>query len=536
MKLSMVAFGFALCICFLLSPDIIFDPERVIGRDTRDLYDHLALLDQWSFGVNEWSYPTGGSLVPPDLFSMIFAAPFMGMGRGVAFDIALWIQLWLCCLGGYFVGRRVGSGFVGGVAFGFSPFILGQLYTGETETMNGWTLAFLLSSYMHNPRSLWVGFWLTLTCLGSWYYGMYACICWAAATIWKLFSKGKDVRLLYPICLFILCIAVPVATYASILLEPDQLFRGPTMSDYLDGNPRALASFSVDLAVWFGFERVDVGHDDRLSLTILLLSGIGIFSFIREKYEGWKLALLILIGTLTLSLGPILHWKSEPLFSWMPYRLLAELPIFSLMRLPHRWLVVSSLFLALFASRGGKGLAFLWCTLISFESLYINYQGRYSVGIEAPTIIDIYDGPVLEFPSRTLKGDLRGKYLLWQRDHGQATAYSLLMQGWSPILDKEPLFIAVTSVDRYDPISVRTVEAEQFRKGAFAQLVQDWQREPQWLTLRKSHYRLKEMGFTKVVLFRSAMHEQDALEAQRIIEAALGVPFVEEEGVVVWNL
>ena len=37
--------------------------------------------------------------------------------------------------------------------------------------------------------------------------------------------------------------------------------------------------------------------------------------------------------------------------------------------------------------------------------------------------------------------------------------------------------------------------------------------------------RLREMGFTKVVLFRSAMHKQDALEAQRIIEAALGIPF-----------
>lgn len=536
MKLFMVALGFALCSCILLSPETIFDPQRVIGRDTRDLYDHLALLDQWSFGVVEWSFPTGGSLVPPDIFSMIFASPFMGLGRGVAFDIALWIQLWLCCIGGYLVGREAGSGMVGGVAFGFSPFVLGQVYTGETETMNAWTLAFLLCVYMRNPRSLWVGVWLAITCIGSWYYGMYACLCWGAAFLWHGVSKGWERQHFYPLLVFFGCIAIPVAIYAFILLDPNQLFRGPTMETYLDVNPRALASFSVDLAAWFGHERVDIGHDDRLSFTILLLSCIGMYSFIKEKRVPWILLLVLLVGSLLFSLGPILHWKSEPIFSWMPYRIIAELPIVSLMRLPHRWLVVSSLLFALLASRGGKGLAFLWCVLISFEGVYINSQGRFSVGIQAPSIIDVYDGPVLEFPSRTMTGDLRGKYLLWQREHRQPTAYSLLMQGWSPALDHEPLFIAITSVDRYDPISVRTVEAQQFRKGDFAQFVQDWQREPDWQELRTSGTRLREMGFTKVVLFRSAMHKQDALEAQRIIEAALGIPFVEEEGVVVWNL
>ena len=54
-------------------------------------------------------------------------------------------------------------------------------------------------------------------------------------------------RLLHPIYLFFGCIAIPVAMYASILLGPDQLFRGPTMQDYLDVNPRALA---VLVLIW----------------------------------------------------------------------------------------------------------------------------------------------------------------------------------------------------------------------------------------------------------------------------------------------
>ena len=130
-----------------LSVDVIVDTDKVIGRETRDLYDHLALLDMWKIHVQEWNHPTGGLLVPPDLFSMFFAYPFLSLGHGVAFDISLWIQLSLCAVSGYQVGKRVGSGLVGGLVFGFSPFLLGQLLGGETETLNAWPLGFALAAY-----------------------------------------------------------------------------------------------------------------------------------------------------------------------------------------------------------------------------------------------------------------------------------------------------------------------------------------------------------------------------------------------------
>ena len=79
--------------------------------------------------------------------------------------------------------------------------------------------------------------------------------------------------------------------------------------------------------------------------------------FIRKE-KPWILLLVLLVGSPLFSLGPILHWKSEPFFSWMPYRIIAELPIVSLMRLPHRWLVVSSFLFALLASREEKDLFF----------------------------------------------------------------------------------------------------------------------------------------------------------------------------------
>ena len=536
MKHLGAAVFFAVLTLLFLSPAIIFDPEVVLGRETRDLYDHIALLDQWSLHVSEWSFPTGGTLVPPDVFSMMFAFPFMGLGRGVAFDMALWIQLWLCCMSGYAVGRQVGSGLVGGVVFGFSPFMMGQLLSGETETMNGWTLAFLLAVYLRNPHSLWVGFWMTMACLGSWYYGIYGLLCWGCATILRRPWQTKEYSLLRPLGVFSILIALPAWMYYDILQRSDQLFRGPSMADYVEQNPRALASFSVDPSVWFGWERVDVGHQDGVGILVLLLACVGAFYVFRRDKQRFLFIMCMLVGSLLLSMGPVLHWKSEPIFSWMPYRIFVDVPILGLMRLPHRWLVVSSLFFALLTAYGGRRLVGMWVVLLLFQAFYMNDVVRYSVRIQPPSIISLYEGAVLELPARMMESDLRGRYLLWQRTHKQPTAFSLLMQGWSPALDTEPLLIAVTAADRKDPISVRTVEAEQFRKGEFAMAVQDWQQEQEWSLLLHSKQRLHNMGFRQVVLYPEALVSQDALEIQRILEAALGLPFIEQEDVILWKL
>ena len=51
----------------------VFDASSFLGRTTRDLFDHIALLDQWSISISEWNFPTGGRLVPPDIFGMLLA-------------------------------------------------------------------------------------------------------------------------------------------------------------------------------------------------------------------------------------------------------------------------------------------------------------------------------------------------------------------------------------------------------------------------------------------------------------------------------
>ena len=84
----------------------------------------------------------------------------------------------------------------------------------------------------------------------------------------------------------------------------------------------ALAAFSSDPSVWFGGGRVDVGHQDSLGMLAPLL-GIGGFLFlcVDRDHRVWGF-LGVLVFALCMSLGPILHWKGQVLWEWMPYRFL----------------------------------------------------------------------------------------------------------------------------------------------------------------------------------------------------------------------
>ncbi|MEC7985392.1 MAG: hypothetical protein VX278_09525 [Myxococcota bacterium] len=522
-----------------LGPVKIWRADLVIGRDTRDLYDHLALLDCWSLTIQDWAFPDGGVLFPPDLFSMLFASPFMFLGRGVAFDIAIFVQLWLCCIAGAHLGRCFGSGLVGGLALGFSPYFLGQVFSGETETLSVWPLVLMMASLIRAPRSLWTGFWAALSAIGSWYYGAYAAIILVLymAVEGRWFRKDADYRqTMRPILFFLMLIVIPAIGYTSVLQDSAQMFRGPVMETYVETNPRALAVFSSDPYVWFGGQRVDVGHQDRLGMLVPLLFLWGVVRLYKDKERRLWLLLLVLCFALCMSLGPILHWNGQAVWSWMPYRILMEIPPLGLMRLPHRWMIVVWIILVIFIARASRTLPRMWGALLMVELIYFSSPRVPNVYIQAPAIQEHYKGPVLEFPARMMSDDIRGKYLLWQKEHRQPIPYSLLMQGWNAQLDTDPLFVAVTANDRLDPISIRTVEAEQFRKGDFAMSVQDWQRTPRWSDLRGSMSRLQTLGFRQVCLHRSFLHPVDALEIQRILEASLGTPFLETEEAVLWML
>ena len=525
----------------VITPSLLLSADAAVGAPTRDLFDHLALLDVWSLSVVDWNYPEGGSLVPPDLFGMLLAAPWMGLSRTAAYNIATLCQLWLACLAAWALGRRFGSGLVCGVAYGLSPFLIGQVMSGEAETLSAWPLPLMVLLLLSTRRAAWVGAGAigAIGALGSWYYGAFMAILIALWTLLRgrLWAADRDVAVLLAPLTFAALILGPALAYARILASPEQLFRGPDMATYLAEQPRALAAMSSDPLAWIGAGAAGAtSHVDAIPWIVLGLTGLGLWHWRRSDAPcsvWWVVGLTGL--ALVLSVGPVLHINGAPVLSVTPYRLLMAIPPLDLMRLPHRWMLVATLGLAVLAARGASLMPRLFGGLIFLETLWFVAPPILSTTVTPPAVVARITGPVLELPTRTLGQDARGRYLLWQRTHRQPTPYALLMQGWSPQLAAEPLVIAVAALDTRDRIWEQTVEARQFRQEAFAEAVAAWRDDPDETVLVESRARLQSLGFVQVVLHRDLLHGDDELNITLLIEKALGEG-EEVEDALLWEL
>jgi hypothetical protein len=513
-----------------------------LGHPTRDLFDHLALLDAWFFHTEHWRFPEGGRLVPPDLFGMVFAAPFLGLGRGTAYNAALTIQLTLACWTAWLLCRRHGSGLVGGLAFGLSPFLLGQALSGEAETVSAWPLPLLLLGLEREDRkgALLAGVSGALAAVGSWYYGAFSATiigAWLLSRGRPWSASGTPGAALAP-GVFVALVAVPALVYARELVHPDQLFRGPTMAAYLSEQPRALAAMSTDVAAWLGSAPAGANHVDRLGGLVPVLALLGLVSLWRtdrRQAAGW---LGLLAGAMVLAVGPVLHVAGEPVFSWMPGRLLAALPGFGLMRLPHRWMVVVTLALAVLAARAARHSPLLVFALLGVELLWFTQPPPSAVELTPPVVHELVEGPTLDLPMRTIGDDLRGRYLLWQRSHGQPTPYSLLMTGWSPSVAEEPLVVALAALDERSILPRRAVEARQFRQEDFARAVRLARKDDlQQLSeaLPGARDRLDDLGFQAVVLhLQEPFSPTDDMIA--VLLTHLGEPDLATREAMLWRL
>lgn len=532
----------ALAVVAVIGGASLLPGADALGHPTRDLFDHLALLDAWFFHTTDWRYPEGGRLVPPDLFGMVFASPFLGLGRGTAYNAALAIQLTLASWTAWLLCRRHGSGLVGGLAFGLSPFLLGQALSGEAETVAAWPLPLLLLGLEredHRGAAL-AGVAAALAAVGSWYYGAFSAIVLGAWLLWRgrpWSPVGTPGAALAP-AVFLALVAVPALVYARELVHPDQLFRGPTMAAYLSEQPRALASMSTDLAAWLGSAPAGANHVDRLGGLVPVLALLGAVSLWRTDRRRAAAWLGLLGGAMVLALGPVLHVAGEPIFAWMPGRLLAALPGFGLMRLPHRWMVVVTLVLAVLAARAARHSPLLVVVLLGVELHWFTRPPTTSLVISPPVVHELVEGPTLELPMRTIGDDLRGRYLLWQREHGQPTPYSLLMTGWSPRVAEEPLVIALAALDERSILPRREVEARQFRQEAFARAVRLAQKddlEQLSAELPGARDRLGGLGIQTVVLHLGhPFSPSDDMIA--LLLTHLGEPAVETKEALLWRL
>ena len=538
---------FAACLAFIgweqLQPG-----AAAVGWATRDLFDHVALLDRWSLRADDWAVPDGGALVPPDLGSMLSAAPALGLGlgRGTAYNLALLCSLFSACVAGWALGRRVGNAVVGGVAFGLSPYLLGQALSGEAETLAAWPLAVMALLLEVGGARAWIGAGLAATAAAvlSWYHGAFA---GAVMLLWvclsgHLHGHRRDLRVLLAPATALAAVLVPALVYADVLGAPDQLFRGPDMATYLADHPRAIAGMVADPGAWLGVGAGGANHVDALGLLTVALAVVGLALSLRgERDFALRWGAVLVLGLL-LSVGPSLHLGGADTGLTMPGRLLAELPLLGLMRLPHRWMLVATLALAVLAARGARGLP-PWAGLFLVgEVLWFVVPARPTVDLTPPAVHASVTGAVLDLPPRTLgETDLRGRYLVWQREHGQPTPYALLMQPLGPTAQAEPLIVAVAALDTRDPLPERVAEAAQFRSGDFARAVRRVRaRGVERDASDGAADRLRAMGLEQVVLHRSLLEEDDDRAIVTLLIEALGEASVEvvDEGeeALLWQL
>jgi hypothetical protein len=525
----------------MIGPDALLPGAAAVGHPTRDLFDHLALLDQWSLRPPEWTFPEGGSLVPPDLGGMLLAAPFLGLGRGTAWNAALLLQLGLACTAGWALGRRAGSGLVGGAAFGLSPFLLGEALSGEGETLSVWPLPLLVAALWAGGRAAAIGAGAlgALAAVGSWYHGAFAAVLIAlwTALVARPWRPDAPAGARWALPTFAALVAPPALAFRGVLVADDQLFRALPLRAYLDEHPRALAGMSTDIAAWWGRAGAGATHVDALGYLHLALAAIGALGLLRADRRQAAAWLGLVAGALLLAVGPVLHAGGARVFEWMPARALVDLPGFGLMRLTHRWTLLATLGLAVLAARGAQRTPWIAAAVLIFEVAWFWVPERPRTEISPPPLHAALRGPVLDLPPRSLGQDARGRYLLWQRAHGQPTPYSLLMTGWSPTLAGEPLVQAVSALDRRDPAPDRPAEARQFRQEAFALAVQQLRRKGlKGAALDGAEDRLRAAGFTELILHTDLLHPDDQVPVSTLLIEVLGPPDAQDDRGLLWRL
>ena len=519
-----------------------------LGAQTRDSFDHIALLDHWGITNTIWNYPAGGQIIPPDIFSMIFALPWLWISRSLAYNMAICTHCVCNAVAGWYLGKTVqASPFVCAISIALSPYMIGQINSGETETLALWGLIFSVA-FLHQKRWRIAGVWMTCTAIASWYYGAYIAIiafCWVGYEL----IRYKNTDSLHTFLVAGLGTSVPAYIYYTVLESDSQMFRGPDMHTYITDHPRALTAFSSDPSYWFSEVPVDANHIDSLGWVYILVAGMGIFRFYRTNIM-WLW--LIILG-LVMSLGPQLHLEHTVVWDIMPYDILLQIPFFDAMRLPHRWLSITSIglsvYIAMVANMLAKDAAWIFVLLLVGETQYF-FPNITNFTLVLPSILSEIHGPLLDLPTRTMlihttdmsnaiPQDARGRHLVMQRWHHQPIPYSLLMQGWSTEIAENALVIATTALDSKDPISKRPIESQQFRQAQFSLAVADW------LTIKDSDKReklvqatqeLQSIGIQHVCLHLDLLEQADIADIVGLLEQYLGNPTLRTESEILWNL
>jgi hypothetical protein len=349
-------------------------------------------------------HPTGVALVfhTHSAFNMLASLPVnLLLGPEAAYNVCVLFAVWLSGFGAYLLVRELtGSaraGLLGGIVFAFFPQHLEQ----TLEHLNLFSTGFLplaLFAFVRLVRvggrryCLWLGLFFALNALADWHLALKAVLVLAALTLVAFFRPPRPraalARDLAGAGLVAALLTLPAAApLMQAMASKSATFQKPPEDRGIDAAFLLRPHFHHPL--WGGLTREAyaerraypaAGFVSYLGFVPLALAGIALVRRPREAL----LPAAFFASSLVFALGAHPFWDGR-LQEWitLPFALLERVPILSLLRIANRFLVITSLALAVLTGVGFTALRrrsdVVFATLVSLlvlDYLWLPYPMR----------------------------------------------------------------------------------------------------------------------------------------------------------------
>ena len=409
---------------------LVLDPAGSLPYGSGDLWQNYWNFWWWKKAYfhlhvsplhTEWLFhPFGVDLIfhTHSTFNMLAAMPVNWLwGEAAAYNASVLAALTLSGFGMWLLVREwTGNGraaFLAGLVFAFFPQHIEQtlehLNLFSTQFLP-WALYYLLRVCRRSGNRAIVGLGLTFAfnALCSWHLGLKLLFSIVPIAAIELFNSPerrtrifRDLALAAVIATAVL--APVVYPMVSEIASGATYYAKPAVPRGIDATYLLTPQFSHPLFGRLALDRyLDRAYQASgficyLGFTPLILAGIAL----ARKAQGWRLWLGYSVITLVLALGAQPWWNGELLEGiTLPFAWLAHLPLFDVLRVANRYLILTSLGLAMLAGMGYAALArpgnrlFLGlAALICFEYLWLPYPTQK---VEFPSAYgEMLAGPIL---------------------------------------------------------------------------------------------------------------------------------------------
>ncbi|MDA1315516.1 MAG: hypothetical protein O2968_19480 [Acidobacteria bacterium] len=393
-------------------------------------------------------FPTGGKLIfhTHSAFNMLVALPITAtLGPAAAYNFCILLALWLSGFGMYLLLRELTAeargAFLGGLVFAFFPQTMEQIF----EHLNLITLQFIpLTMFFFirltrrgGVRNLaGTGICFALNALCGWHLGLKLTLVLLPLAILHLARPVRPRRVLLRdwtlagllALLFMLPLLAPVVVEMASV--EDDYYRKPPQNLGVEAPYVFVPHYGHPL--WGG--AVSAAYVDRpyaapgyVCYLGFVPLALGLWALLRRK-SGSVYWSLFVLGAIVIALGRHPFWGGEVVESiTLPFYLLEQLPVFDLMRVANRFMILASVGLAVLTGLGWSAIrkkadwrfAVLACAIL-FEYSWWPYPTRRveTSPVYEQLIGGADDGAIFNIPSN--QRSRSGHNLVAQTVHGRA--------------------------------------------------------------------------------------------------------------------